>query len=108
MRPLNHCLAHYQALREKDPTSPRWLMVHDTDEYIYSDKTDLAIWEVLGQRDEKCCTQVRLVPVAYGHRLAETSVHHFFVTISGVRETGSRLGCEVGCRNQTRMYAFLH
>ena len=58
MRPLNHCLQSYMARREKDSSSPAWILFHDTDEYIFPVQTNVTISEALMEHSATCCVHV--------------------------------------------------
>lgn len=56
MKPLNDCLKNLQKRKEIDPTAPSWLLLHDTDEYLFPGDQSLSISEAM-QTDhgDICC-----------------------------------------------------
>lgn len=60
MRPLNHCLQYHLRQRQEagGKNSPRWVLFHDTDEYLYPLDTDLTILQALDHHKETCCLLV--------------------------------------------------
>lgn len=58
MKPLNNCLFEYLDRRKSDPTSPSWLLFHDTDEYLFPVTTSQAIPEALRAHNNTCCLLV--------------------------------------------------
>ena len=58
MEPLNACLSYYLSQREIDHHTPRWLLFHDTDEYMFPGNNSQAIFDVLRSFDAHCCLQV--------------------------------------------------
>ena len=60
MKPLTECLDFYLEKRSKDPRAPKWILFHDTDEYLFPIDTNLTIPEALGSHNSTCCVQVFL------------------------------------------------
>lgn len=69
MKPLNECLARFQRQRGYDETSAKWVMFHDTDEYVFPVDTSSSISDALRLYDSTCCLQV-------GHTLVHTPSAH--------------------------------
>ncbi len=59
MKPLNECLRDYMLRRKADSGAPRWLLFHDTDEYMFPGDTSRSIPEALeAAHAASCCTLV--------------------------------------------------
>lgn len=60
MGPLNDCLRTHMEQRRKPggSISPRWLLFHDTDEYLYPIDTNLTIPQALENHEDICCVLV--------------------------------------------------
>lgn len=58
MKPLNDCLSYYLNRRQQDPTSPTWLLFHDTDEYLFPVNVTQAIPQALQAHNATCCVLV--------------------------------------------------
>lgn len=59
MIPLNHCLEEHFQRRLNDSSAPRWLLFHDTDEYIVPLDTNITISQALDKHHATCCVRVR-------------------------------------------------
>eukprot|EP00903_Cladosiphon_okamuranus_P007790 g7539.t1 len=68
MRPLNHCLKYHQRQRQKPGgiLAPRWVVFHDTDEYLLPLDTDLTILQALDHHQEACCLLVKRLQFGSG------------------------------------------
>ncbi|CAM9694352.1 unnamed protein product [Ectocarpus fasciculatus] len=66
LAPLNRCLEEHMArrLNDTDTDAPRWLLFHDTDEYILPVDTSITISQALDKHSSTCC--VRVPRVTYG------------------------------------------
>lgn len=59
MKPLNECLHDYMMRRKNERGAPRWLLFHDTDEYMFPENGSLNIPEALeAAHGAACCTMV--------------------------------------------------
>lgn len=59
MAPLNECLGTHLEEREKSrENSFRWILFHDTDEYLFPVDTNLTISQALEHHEAVCCTLV--------------------------------------------------
>lgn len=59
MKPLNECLHDYMRRRKADGGAPKWLLFHDTDEYLFPEDTSVSIPEALeAAHGAACCTLV--------------------------------------------------
>lgn len=62
MKPLNHCLNFHLKQRKmnggRNSDSPRWVLFHDSDEYLYPVDTSMTILQALEQHEEVCCLVV--------------------------------------------------
>ncbi|CAN0160707.1 unnamed protein product [Ascophyllum nodosum] len=61
MKPLNDCLESLLARRKVDHHAPRWLLMHDTDEYMYPANNSQALFDALRPFDAYCCRQVNRI-----------------------------------------------
>lgn len=69
MRPLKNCLARLHRRRGYDEKAPKWIMFHDTDEYIFPMTMSNTISDSFRSYDSTCCLQVRRVQYgSSGHR----------------------------------------
>eukprot|EP00752_Nemacystus_decipiens_P006248 g5635.t1 len=68
MRPLNHCLSYHVHQRKKSggKNSPRWVLFHDSDEYLYPVDTGMTIPQALEQHEEVCCVVVERLQYGSG------------------------------------------
>ncbi|CAN0142574.1 unnamed protein product [Ectocarpus sp. 12 AP-2014] len=64
MTPLNLCLEEHMVRRLGDNDAPRWLLFHDTDEYIVPVDKSVTIAQALDKHSSTCC--VRVPRVTYG------------------------------------------
>lgn len=58
MQPLNVFLEEHIKRRNESNTAPKWLLIHDSDEYIYPVNVNQTLPEFLELHDNTCCVQV--------------------------------------------------
>eukprot|EP00903_Cladosiphon_okamuranus_P007792 g7541.t1 len=94
MKPLNHCLQHYQSQREGPGgvLAPKWVVFHDTDEYLFPLDTSQTILQALNHHKETCCLVVKRIQYgSAGHdemprglMLEEFLMHNGFQSGNGI------------------------